>query len=124
MLERKDPEELTLLSSHLVLRLDPERLTNPDLDLRYLVPQAIELYCQGEVRDDAYDYGEKTSHLFLYLLCDDPLGQAPRVIRFLQEEAVLGNCLAQAATLAIAHHLHEESLEVLFPTPGTRMQVI
>ena len=38
------------------IRLDPERLANPDLELRYALPNKLEKVTQGRVRDDAYDY--------------------------------------------------------------------
>ena len=44
-----------------VLRLLPETLQNPDVDLRYVVPTALEQHSGGAIRDDAYDYEPETS---------------------------------------------------------------
>ena len=47
----------------LVLTLDPKKLRNPDLDLRYVVPDLLTVRSNGNVRDNGYDYEEATKPL-------------------------------------------------------------
>ena len=37
----------------IIIKLNPKKLTNPDLDLRYLIPDKIEEATNGEISDDA-----------------------------------------------------------------------
>ncbi len=40
----------------IAIKLNPEKLENVDLDLRYLVPERIEEVTNGKVQDNGYDY--------------------------------------------------------------------
>ena len=40
----------------LVLVLNPSNLENPELDLRYTVPERIEEVSAGAIQDNGYDY--------------------------------------------------------------------
>jgi hypothetical protein len=82
----------------LVLRLRPEKLTNPDTDLRYLVPRLLCERCEGKLHEDGYDY-EDDNALLLFLKADAPEQVLPRVWEILETEPVLGNTLALAAEL-------------------------
>ena len=82
----------------LVLRLRPEKLTNPDTDLRYLVPRLLCERCKGTLHEDGYDY-EDDNALLLFLQADAPEQVLPRIWEILETEPVLGNTLALAAEL-------------------------
>ena len=45
----------------IVIVLDPTKLDNPDLDLRYLVPDRVEAVTQGAIADNGYDYLDSTA---------------------------------------------------------------
>ncbi len=40
----------------IIIVLNPGKLTNPDLDLRYLIPDRVSEITEGAVRDNGYDY--------------------------------------------------------------------
>lgn len=40
----------------IIIVLNPGKLTNPDLDLRYLIPDRISEITEGAIRDNGYDY--------------------------------------------------------------------
>ena len=40
----------------IIITLDSEKMNNPDLDIRYLLPDRIDEYTEGAVRDNGYDY--------------------------------------------------------------------
>ena len=46
---------------NLVLTLDPEKLQNPDLDLRYVIPDLLSARSDGNIRDNGYDYEDQES---------------------------------------------------------------
>jgi hypothetical protein len=82
----------------LVVRLRPEKLTNPNADLRYLVPRLLCERCEGNLQEDGYCY-EDDSALLLYLEADTPEQVLPQVWEILETEPVLGNTLALAAEI-------------------------
>jgi hypothetical protein len=81
-----------------VLRLLPDALQNPDADLRYVVPAALERHSGGTIRDDAYDYEPETSAMLLWLRSGAPDALA-RILAFLAEERPLDNDLRPAASV-------------------------
>jgi hypothetical protein len=99
----------------IVLRLDPARLTNPDLDLRYVLPKLLAERSNGLVTDDGYDYtGGEPPFLVLFLKAvelEPALACIQDVIENLQ---VLDNSLCRAVTVAIRRG---ECDEVVYP-PG------
>ena len=40
----------------IIIVLDAQKMTNPDLDIRYILPDRIEEYTNGAVKDNGYDY--------------------------------------------------------------------
>ena len=40
----------------IIITLDPEKLDNPDLDLRYTLPEQLEQWTHGADTDTGYDY--------------------------------------------------------------------
>lgn len=92
----------------LVIRLDPERLANPDADLRYQLPARIEQASGGLVRQDAFDYGPETNHMFLFLRCDQPELGLAYVIEQLQP-------LDLQSPVAIQRNLEDEQFEIVYP---------
>jgi hypothetical protein len=40
---------------HIAIKLNPAGLVNPDLDMRYRIPDLIRDVTEGRIRDDGYD---------------------------------------------------------------------
>ena len=80
----------------IMLQLDPARLSNPDLDIRYVLPDLLVERSSGRLTDDGYDYvGEGSAPcLFIFLRTDDAALAVPDVIQVLKAERVLGNDLS------------------------------
>lgn len=83
-----------------VLRLDARELQNPDLDLRYLIPDLLAERSGGAIRDDGYDY-ESEHVLAVFLDVDDAESALALIRQVLREEALLGNDLDKGVTVAI-----------------------
>jgi hypothetical protein len=97
----------------IILQLDPRRLTNSDLDIRYKLPDLLIERSGGQLSDGGYDYvsDEKTRHLQLYLATDDPDAAIPGIIELLKSVPVLGNDLSNTP-IAIED---DNRFEVIYP---------
>ena len=88
------------------IQLDPSRLTNPDLDIRYVLPDQLEEDSASAVSDDGYDYGRTSDRLTLFLgtLENEILGN-----HLLNEGVVVAIAAADRCTT-------EQEYTVVFPT--------
>jgi hypothetical protein len=79
-----------------ILQLDPAKLTNPDLDIRYVLPDLLVERSGGRLTDDGYDYvGDGAlPHLLLFLRTEDVDSAVPTVVEVLKSEHVLENDLS------------------------------
>jgi hypothetical protein len=79
-----------------ILQLDPAKLSNPDLDIRYVLPDLIAEQSGGRMKDDGYDYASEgaATLLLLFLSTDDPNASVPVVVEVLRSERVLENDLS------------------------------
>ncbi len=53
--------------ARIVIRLDSQKLDNPDADIRYLLPRLLAERSGGAISDDGYDYVGPDSQLILFL---------------------------------------------------------
>lgn len=92
----------------IVIVLDPGKLENPDLDLRYDVPARIEAATEGAVRDGGYDYIDPPPDrpgplMGLFLRTGQPAaGLWPKVLELLRRERFLDNDLSRLAEIYIS----------------------
>jgi hypothetical protein len=98
----------------IVIKLDPEKLSNPDLDLRYVLPDLIIEKSGNLIQDDGYDYGEKTEAMLVYLKTEDLEKALPFVIDTIENEIVLGNSLKGIVIVATGD---DNNYTVVYP-PG------
>jgi hypothetical protein len=87
--------------STIFVRLDPRKLQNPDLDIRYVLPELIAEKSCGVVSDDGYDYVGEIPYLLLFLNSEDMDKGMLCALDTLKRESVLGNDLLQAAVVAV-----------------------
>lgn len=100
---------------HLVLTLDPEKLQNPDLDLRYVIPDLLSARSDGNIKDNGYDYENQENPnsplLAIFLTATDLPAALTTIGQLVLNEEVLGNDLSSAAVL----YLEEESSRSQIP---------
>ena len=100
---------------NLVLTLDPEKLQNPDVDLRYVIPDLLSARSDGNIRDNGYDYEDQESQnpplLAIFLIAADFSAALKSINQLVLTEEVLGNNLSSAATL----YIEEESYRTKIP---------
>lgn len=89
----------------LVLTLDPGKLENPDLDLRYAIPDLLAERSGGNIKDNGYDYENQENPnsplLAIFLTTTDLASAIKKISQLLLNEEVLGNQLSSAAALYI-----------------------
>ena len=80
-----------------MIQLDPAHLSNPDLDIRYRLPDLLVERSSGRLTDDGYDYAGvgPAPCLLLFLKTDDPSSAIPGIIEVLNSERVLENDLSR-----------------------------
>ncbi len=97
----------------IVIALNPGKLSNPDLDLRYRIPDRIEEETENAVQDNGYDYidtesGQPGPLLGIWLKTESAEEYWPVIARLFQKELFEGNDLSKAAEIFISKNDTEE----------------
>lgn len=98
----------------IIILLNPSKLENPDLDLRYNIPDRIEEISDGSIEDNGYDYieiGDRDDILGIWLETELADKSYPVIVKLFQEEKFLGNDLSLSAEIYISEKETEENLE-------------
>lgn len=106
----------------IVIVLNPGKLENPDLDLRYQIPDRIEELSGGLIKDNGYDYidtedGQPGPLLGIWLETESADENWPVIVKLFQEEKFKGNDLSKAAEIFISENATEdiENCTLVFP---------
>ena len=84
----------------IAIKLYPEKMSNPDADLRYLIPKRIQEAYHESIAEDGYDYLDDGS-MVIYLATGDPDTGVKKVIELLQNEQVLNNRILESAVIGL-----------------------
>jgi len=85
--------------------LDPGKLNNPDLDLRYRIPDLVEQATEGAVKDGGYDYVETEEGgplMAVWLEAEDAGTAWKAVLDLFRRGPILDNDLARSAEIYIS----------------------
>ena len=100
--------------------LNPGQLQNPDLDLRYLVPDRIEEVSASLIKDNGYDYidaeaGQPGPLLGIWL--ETAAHNWPLIADLFQNEQFMGNDLSASAQIYISEKDTDdlENCTLVFP---------
>lgn len=86
----------------IAIKLNPEKLENADLDLRYLIPDRIEELTKGKVQDDGYDYSsDETNSIIIFMKSENPEEDVKCVLEILRSEKFLNNDIYEVGVIAI-----------------------
>ena len=89
--------------SAIVISMDSRKMENPDLDIRYLLPDRIEEWSEGAVLDDGYDYVDEEGHILaVWLETEDAEGWWPKIVELLKTEQFCENDLSRSAQVLIS----------------------
>lgn len=92
----------------IVIVLDSTKMANPDLDIRYILPERIEEYTNNSIKDNGYDYLSDTE-LGLWLETDDSANNVKKIIQLIKTETFLENDLSNVADIFVSE---EEGAEI------------
>lgn len=106
----------------IIIVLNPSKLENPDLDLRYLIPDRIEQVSNGAIQDNGYDYidteEENNGPLMAIWLETESAGENwPFIKKLFQAEKFKGNDLSKSAEIFISEKdtAELENCTLVFP---------
>ena len=85
----------------IIITLDASKLSNPDLDITSDLPDRIEEYTGGAVKDNGFDYLSDTV-LGIWLETDNASENAGQVIELIKEEKFADNDLSASAEVYIS----------------------
>ena len=93
----------------IILLLNPGKLDNPDMDLRYCIPDRIEEVSASLIKDNGYDYidaeaGEPGPLMGIWLETENANESWHIVSELLQNETFLENDLSLSAQIYISEH--------------------
>ena len=95
--------------SAIVISMDSRKMENPDLDIRYLLPDRIEEWSEGAVSDDGYDYVDEEGHILaVWLETEDAEGWWPKIVELLKTEQFCENDLSQSAQVLVSEKPNAE----------------
>ena len=87
----------------IVISMDSRKMENPDLDIRYILPDRIEKWSNGAVTDDGYEYIDEDGHILgVWLETEDPEGWWPKIVELLNAERFCGNDLSRSSLVLIS----------------------
>ena len=87
----------------IVISMDSRKMENPDLDIRYTLPDRIEEWSQGAVKDNGYDYTDELGCvLSVWLETEDAEGWWPKIVELLKTEQFCENDLSRSAQVLIS----------------------
>ena len=106
----------------IIMLLNPGQLPNPDLDLRYLVPDRIEEVSASLIKDNGYDYidaeaGQPGPLLGIWLETENAAQNWPLIAELFQNEQFMGNDLSASAQIYISEKDTDdlENCTLVFP---------
>ena len=106
----------------IIIVLNPAKLENPDLDLRYDIPKRIQEVSNGAIQDNGYDYidteeGQPGPLMGIWLETASAGENWPVIVKLFQEERFKGNDLSMSAEIFISENDTEdiENCTLVFP---------
>lgn len=88
----------------IAIKINPAKLENADLDLRYLIPDRIEEVTKGKVQDDGYDYSsDDTNSIIVFMSSENPEEDVITVLEILKNEKFLDNDIYKSSIIAITN---------------------
>ncbi len=108
----------------IIILLEPAKLVNPDLDLRYKIPDSIEEVTDGRIQDNGYDYIDSSLDsengrdlLGIWLKTENAAQDYKDIVELFQKKKFLKNNLSESAEIYISENETEdlENCTKVFP---------
>lgn len=103
-----------MVDHNIIIQLWPSKLANPDLDLRYDIPDQLASLSENDfqITDDGFDYSEDMDNINLFLTTTDLELFKKKVLDYLTNNQILNNDILSACK--IAHQTDEDQYETLY----------
>ncbi|MBI2212153.1 MAG: hypothetical protein HYU52_00765 [Acidobacteria bacterium] len=101
-----------------VVRLDPSKLENPEIDIRWELVAALSNRLGTEVVEDGFGYARNSDAMFIAFAISSPEPFISELVRVLEDERILDNRLADGATIGIAPYGQFENFsthQIVYP---------
>ena len=85
----------------IIITLDSRKMDNPDLDIRYILPDRIDEYTDGQITDNGFDY-ITVDIMWIWLETENASENVDKVISLIESEEILDNDLSRAAEVFIS----------------------
>lgn len=85
----------------IIITLDSRKMDNPDLDIRYILPDRIDEYTDGHITDNGFDY-ITVDIMGIWLETENASENVDKVISLIESEEILDNDLSRAAEVFIS----------------------
>ncbi|MDE7206991.1 MAG: hypothetical protein K2N90_07530 [Lachnospiraceae bacterium] len=85
----------------ILIVLDSRKLENPDLDIRYALPDLLQKYTQNEICDNGYDY-ITNEELGIWLAAKSAKESYGKVLAFFEEHLICRNNLTETVKIYIS----------------------
>lgn len=93
----------------IAIKLNPQKLTNPDTDLCYIISNMIEKETSGKVTDNGYDYlDDEVTSMAIFLKSSSPKDDIAAVFDILKRNTFKGNQIYDIAEFFISDQTDEE----------------
>lgn len=106
----------------IIVLLNPGKLENPDLDLRYCIPDRIEEVSNSAIQDNGYDYidteeGQPGPLMGIWLETENASENWTMISELFQNEKFKGNDLSKSAQIYISENDTDEleNCTLVFP---------
>lgn len=104
--EQKEKSESEIYKT-IIIKLDSKKLENPDLDIRYVLPERIENVTNNKVLDNGYDY--LTDAELLIFLKTNELSEIWPIYKLFKEEKICNNDLSKCSEMYVSN---EENADI------------
>jgi hypothetical protein len=105
----------------IAIKLDSARLTNPDADMRYTLPDLLAERSGGVIKGDGYDYVGPSNAMVVFLKVSDLERATSCIADVIANVRVLENDLRAAATVAVQRG---EKFDVIYPADSREEFVV
>lgn len=106
----------------IIILLNPAKLENPDLDLRYCIPERIEELSEGRIMSDGYDFlnteREQNDILAIWLETEDANKNWHLISELFKNESLKGNDLSKSAQIYISQQPEDDLNNCILVYPG------
>lgn len=102
-------------AKYIRIKISPERLDNPDLDIRYILPNLIIDNSEGLIEDGGYDYLEdEVNTMLIYLQTANPDHAVKKILEVIEKIEVLDNDLKQSIEIEVENEPNSENYQSVY----------